>query len=139
MPRARAGTSSEDINVHVARAKEVQKIHALVFTSILYTQEYQGILDAPSGAFRSYSPPHLSNTFNGMLGIVIIPRNAIIVEKREKLITVLFEPFLVTYCHLSPICPPLESPKEAFNRLLVLAEMPRLQPESINGFDHGLD
>src|SRR3954452_3239356 len=44
-------TSSEGINVHVATPKKVQKIHTFVFTSVLYAQEYQSILDAPSGTF----------------------------------------------------------------------------------------
>src|SRR2546429_8213597 len=91
--------------------------------------------------FRACSSNHIaksSECFYSMLRIIIIPRNTIIIEECEKLVTIFSKTFFILYCYFTFIIPLVNLFVESFDENLMFFEQMFFQPKSVNGLNHGL-
>src|SRR5208282_3471385 len=93
----------EVVNVLFARTEEIQKVHAHVFAGLADAQENQVFLYAFWRGYAFDCPTQSRKRFDGMLGIVVVPRYAIKTQKREQLVSVLLKPFFQFQCGFSVV------------------------------------
>src|SRR3954463_6158106 len=72
-----------------------------------------------------------------MLGIIIVPRDTIMIEKCEKLFAVLLKTLFVVDCYCTLIITFRKFFVEMLNEALVLSQKMSFQPKSINCLNHG--
>lgn len=90
---------NEHINVFLPGAQKIQKTNSFVFACLTNTKKNKIIADP---FFRTDPSNHLAKLYecpNSMLRVIIIPRNAVIIKKCEKLITISLEAvFIFSRC-----------------------------------------
>jgi hypothetical protein len=96
-PPAPAPTLREGVNVLLARAEEVQKVHAHVFAGLANAEKDEVFPNRFRGPTPLNNIPQCRKSFDGMLRVVVIPRNAIVLKKREELVSVLLEALFAFY------------------------------------------
>jgi len=79
------------VNVLFTRTEEIQKVHAHVFACLAYAQENQVFPDALLGGRAFNYVPEFGERFDSVFGVVVVPRNAVEVQKREQFVPVLLE------------------------------------------------
>src|SRR5947208_5934377 len=93
-PPARAPAFREGVNVLFSGTEEIQKVHAHVFAGFANGKQDQIFLNA---FHRGQSPddiPYCAESLDGVFGIVVVPRNAVVTEECEQLVTVLLKALL---------------------------------------------
>lgn len=83
-PPAPAPAFREGVNVFLARTEEIQKVHAHVFAGLADAQENQVFPDAFLGGRAFNDIPEFGKRLDGVFSIVVVPRNAVMLKKREK-------------------------------------------------------
>src|SRR6516165_330458 len=89
-----APTLREGVNVLFSRPEEIEEVQAHVFAAFADAQEDKVVADT---FFRSDSfdnMPEGSEGFDGVLGVVVVPRYTIEDQKGKKLVAILLQPFL---------------------------------------------
>src|SRR3954452_17823777 len=87
-------------------------------------------------AIGFYDATESHEGFDRVLGIVIIPRNTIPIEKSKKLFTRFLKSLFVSGCNRGLIGSPGEISIEASDRLLMFVQITSPQTETINCFHH---
>jgi hypothetical protein len=72
-----------------------------------------------------------------VLGIVVVPRNPVVIEKGEKLVAIFRKPLLTLKRGLAEKMRSVKNFIEPVNVLLMLPQEMSLQSPPINGFDDG--
>src|SRR5215831_5364074 len=81
----------EGVDVLLARTQKTQKVHANVLTGLTDAQENQILTEAFFRSNSSNDAPKRGEWFDGMLCIVVVPRDTVIFEKGEQLVSVLLQ------------------------------------------------
>lgn len=92
--RSSALRVSKSHNVSLARTQEVEKVQPLVFARLANGQEGEVFIDT---FFRGRSGDHIPKfrkRLDGVLGIVVVPRNSTVAEEHEEFIAVFLKPLL---------------------------------------------
>ena len=74
-----------------------------------------------------------------MLGIVVVPRNAIIIQKCEKFVSISDKTFLAFQSRFALVVSSFELSIESFDARHMLFQEMFLQSVSIDGFHHGFE
>jgi len=95
------------IDICFTRKQKVQKASSLVMASLADTEKRDIVADS---FFRTGPPdriprPKLGPCLDGMLRVIAIPRNAILLQEGEKLVTILFKTSFPFRSYVSPIAP----------------------------------
>ena|SRR5437660_1763648 len=134
-----APTVGEVVDVLLARTQEIKKVHAHVPAGLTEAQKNQMVAEA---FFRTNSSDHVperSERFDRMLRIVVVPRDPVIAEKREQLVSVLFQTLLDLHRGLTLQVAFGDSPVEFLYRREVLLQETAFQPVPVDTLDHGLE
>ncbi len=73
-----------------------------------------------------------------MLGVIVVPRDVVVVQKCEKSMAVLFQALLALHGSFSLIVLLGQTPEKAICTHLVFSEEPGFQAKTIHGFNHRL-
>jgi len=86
-----ASAFCEGVNVLLARTEKIQKVHTRVFAGLADAEEDQVFLNAfrCGQPFNDASEP--CESLDCVFSVVVIPRDAIVVEKCEKFVAVFFK------------------------------------------------
>ena len=95
---ATAQTFREGVNVFFSRAEKIKKVQPAVFARLANAQQDKVIANGGLGEASSNDVTQLGKRPDCMFCIVVVPWNAVIVQKREKLIPISFEPLLTFSC-----------------------------------------
>ena len=74
-----------------------------------------------------------------MLGIVVVPRNAIITQKCEELVPISDKAFLAFQSRFALVVGSFELSIESFDARQMLSQEMFLQSMSVDGFHHGFE
>src|ERR1035438_8574659 len=94
----------EGVNVLLTRTEEIQKVHAHVFAGFGEAEKNQVFFDTFRGGKTDNRTAELGKGFDRVLGVVVVPKNVVVVQKRKKLITVLLESLLDPQCGFALPC-----------------------------------
>jgi hypothetical protein len=102
-PPAPAPTFRKGVNVLLTRTEEIQKVHAHVFAGLADTQKSQVFFQALFSGGSSDYVTEPRKCFDGVFGVVVVPRNPVMAEEREEFIVVPFKPLLALRGCFAPV------------------------------------
>jgi len=91
-PSQFAPSGCESFDVSFPGANELEEINPTIFAGLSNGEESEILLDA---FFRRCSRDHLTQPgkrFDRVLGVVVVPRNSVAIEKREEPVSVFLKP-----------------------------------------------
>jgi hypothetical protein len=94
LPGISATAPRERIDILLLGSKELEEIEPLVFTGFCDGQEGQVLVDAFLGRRTSHYVPKPRKRFDGVFGIVVVPRHTVVAKKRKKFVAVFQEALL---------------------------------------------
>src|SRR6516225_5756901 len=110
-----AGFLKKLIDVCFTRTQKVQKASSLVMASLADTEKRDIVADSFFRTGPPNRPPKLGYCLDGMLRVIVIPRNAIVLQKCEKLVTILFKTSFPFRSYVRPVVPFGQSLVELLN------------------------
>ena len=72
------------IDTSLSGSEKVEKIDAFIYACLIDTQEDEIVADSPLIGISLNHIPDLGESLNGVFSVIIIPRNTIVVKKREQ-------------------------------------------------------
>jgi hypothetical protein len=76
----------ERVDVFLAGAKEIEEIQPLILARLANAQQDQVLFNSLWGGQAYYGAPQPGECFDRMFDVVVVPRNAVVVQEREKFI-----------------------------------------------------
>src|SRR5271157_795953 len=127
----------ELLQVGLAGEQKPQQADPLASQGLIDAQEDEIVLETRLRDRSPEQPSARSHEFDGVLSIVVVPRNAVVVQEREEPLPVLLDPGLVALgdlgCDLS-----LRHPiKKSLSISLVLGQELGLQAVLVDRLNHG--
>jgi hypothetical protein len=119
-------TSKSAIDLHSARSHEFQEAHSAVSQRLLDAQQ-RGVFAGTFGRIHADSIPQTRKSAHGMLGIIIVPRHAIVIQESEQLVRVFFNSLLKRESGLRCAFHGDNALDESCGRFSVLAQLSRFQ------------
>ena len=93
---------SKSHNVSLARTEEIQKVQLLVFARLANSQEGEVFIDTFFRRCPGNYIPESRKRLDGVLGIVVVPGNSTVAEKREERIAIFLKPLLTLQRSFAP-------------------------------------
>src|SRR5213076_3334048 len=81
-----------------ARTKKLQEVQVLSLTGLINTKKNQVVVNRVRCKGGSHHLPPRSEELDGVLGIVIVPGNAVVVQEDKQLVFVFQHSLLVLLC-----------------------------------------
>ena len=79
------------VNVFLARAQEIEEVHTPVFAGLADAEQDQISLDTIFCRDAVEYMAKFGERFDRVFSVVVVPRNPIVIEKREEVLAMLFE------------------------------------------------
>ena len=79
------------VNVLLARAQEIEEVHTPVFAGLADAEQDQISLDTIFCRDAVEYMAKFGQRFDRVFRVVVVPRNPIVIEKREEVLAMLFE------------------------------------------------
>jgi hypothetical protein len=122
------------INLHSARSHKFQEAHPTVPQRLLNAQQ-RGVFARALGRARTDYVPQTRKGSHGMLGIIVVPGHAVVIEECEQFVPVLFNSLPKRQSSLRCAFHGNDVLNESFGLSPVLAQMSRLQAICVYGID----
>jgi hypothetical protein len=127
--------SRSAINFHSSRSHEFQKAHPTAPQRLLDSQQ-RGIFAMPLGSAIKYDVPHACKRAHGMLGIIVVPRHAVVIEECEQFVPVLFNSLFERESGLCCAFHGDDVLDESCGLFSMLAQTSRLQAVRVDSLDN---
>jgi hypothetical protein len=124
--------SNQSVYFHPSRPKEIKKTDPSAPQGLLQGQQ-NAILGRPLRRARNHHVAQASERANRVLGVVVVPRHVVVVQKREEPVPVLFDPLLPRAADLGRALQGGYVIEKPFGRLLVFPEMSFSQAVCVDG------
>jgi hypothetical protein len=79
----------------LSREKKLKGVHLPVLTSFQYGQQNQKLFRRRSRKSSVSNPPYFGKPVHRMFGIVVIPRDSVVIQKSEQSVAILLEAALI--------------------------------------------
>ena len=121
--------------VLILAPQEVEEVNALVLAGLVDAQNDQIVAKGGFGEPPISELPVLGEALDGVLGVVVVPRDTVVIEEGEQLPPVLLKPLSVPLCDLGPSLARTYLVEERLRLRPVLVQVPLLQAVPVYGFD----
>ena len=128
----------ECVNVLLTGAEEIEEVDPFEFAGFTDAEQDQILFDSLFGREALEVPSQKGKGFDRMFRVIVVPRYAVVVQKREEGVSILFQALLVSQGGLALAISARETLEKAIHVGLVSTQESRLQSKPINCLDHRL-
>jgi hypothetical protein len=105
------------VQLVLAGKEELQGIDPVIFTGLQHGDQRQKLLDGRSCEGAVTESAQFRNEVHGVFGIVVIPRDTVVMREREQPVAVFLEPLLVLQRAIRPEMAPRDGATESLSDL----------------------
>jgi hypothetical protein len=116
----------------MAGAQEPQEAHALEPAGLVDAQEHQVITNSLLSIGWAKNLTSGDETLDRILGIVVVPRNSVVIEEREQTGPIFLDSFLIRLRRLRLVIRRIYQAEKSLDVLLMFPQMATLEPELVD-------